>query len=320
MLRIPGFIDIGTDISGGSWRSVSAAALKGGYTSLLAAPVSEKVYTEKADVLLALDEPSRTAACDYAKLALITPENIRTVGEWADEVPAALLDFSIIEQAGGFVQMNLLSRMFNRWPAERPICVRGNENQIGSAIFMAQVHSRKVHICSVTTRGEIEMISEAKRDGLSVTCDIHPLSLLFSCEPGSTSGMLKHLGDEEDRLALWQHFSEIDCFSSAGYISPRGNPGDALTVMMPLLFSMRNAEMLTDEDILLRCCLNPAKIFGVRLDRETVIEVDETEVVSGHDAHSGIRVVKLHGRAYEPGDAVNAERPVLASRIKGFSA
>ena len=90
--------------------------------------------------------------------------------------------------------------------------------------------------------------------------------------------------------------------------------------MMPLLFSMRNAEMLTDEDILLRCCLNPAKIFGVRLDRETVIEVNETEVVSGHDAHSGIRVVKLHGRAYEPGDAVNAERPVLASRIKGFSA
>ena len=90
--------------------------------------------------------------------------------------------------------------------------------------------------------------------------------------------------------------------------------------MMPLLFSMRNAEMLTDEDILLRCCLNPAKIFGVRLDRETIIEVDETEVVSGHDAHSGIRIVKLHGQAYEPKDGANTERPVLASRIKGFSA
>ena len=89
MLRIPGFIDIGTDISGGSWRPISAAALRGGYTSLLAAPVAEKVYTEKADVLAALDEPSRSAACDYAKLALITPENIRTVGDWADEVPAA---------------------------------------------------------------------------------------------------------------------------------------------------------------------------------------------------------------------------------------
>ena len=49
MLRIPGFIDIGTDISGGSWQSVSNAALRGGYTSLIAAPVAEKVYTEKAE-------------------------------------------------------------------------------------------------------------------------------------------------------------------------------------------------------------------------------------------------------------------------------
>ena len=320
MLRIPGFIDIGTDISGGSWRSVSDAALRSGYTSLLAAPVSEKVYTEKADVLLALEEPARTASCDYAKLALITPENIRTVGEWADEVPAALLDFSIIEQAGGFVQMNLLSRMFNRWPAERPICVRGNENQIGSAIFMAQVHSRKVHICSVTTRAEIEMISEAKHDGLPVTCDTHPLSLLFSCEPGSRPSMLRRMGSEEDRLALWQHLADIDCFSSAGYISPRGIPGDALTIMMPLLFSMRNAEMLSDEDILRRCCLNPARIFGVPLDRETVIEINEDEVVSGHDAHNGIKVLKLHGQAPGTRDAADSGRPVLASRIKGFSA
>ena len=320
MLRIPGFIDIGTDISGGSWQSVSHAALRGGYTSLIAAPVAEKVYTEKADVLLALDEPARTASCDYAKLALITPENIRTINEWADEVPAALLDFSIIEQGGGFVQMNLLSRMFNRWPAEKPICVRGNENQIGSAIFMAQVHSRKVHICSVTTRTEIEMIHEAKNDGLAVTCDIHPLSLLFSCEPGSRPGMLKRMGSEEDRLALWQHLEAIDCFSSAGYISSRGNAGDALTIMMPLLFSMRNAEMLSDEDILRRCCLNPARIFGVPLDRETVIEINEAEVVSGHDAHSGIKVIKLHGQAFDTRDTSVSAKPVLASRIKGFSA
>ena len=320
MLRIPGFIDIGTDVPGGSWKSVSEAALRGGYTSLIAAPAAEKVYTQKADVLLALDEPSRTASCDYAKLALVTSENIRTIEEWAGEVPAALLDFSVIEQSGGFVQMNLLSRMFNRWPAELPVCVRGNENQIGSAIFMAQVHSRKVHICSVTTRAEIEMISEAKRDGVSVTCDVHPLSLLFSCEPGSRPGMLKRMGTEEDRLALWQHFAEIDCFSSAGYISPRGNAGDALTVMMPLLFSMRNAEMLTDEDILRRCCLNPARIFGIRLDKETVIEIDEAEVTSGHDAHTGVRIVKLHGQAYETRNTADSPRPILASRIKGFAA
>ena len=265
MWRFPGFIDICTDVSCGSWESISNTALRSGYTSLIAAPTAERVYTQKADVLQALDEPSRTAVCDYAKLAFITPENIQTIDDWADEVPGALLDFSVFSEMGGFVQMNLLSRLFNRWPAELPICVRGTENQIGSAIFMAQVHSRKMHVCSVVSKAEIEMVDEAKRDGLSVTCDVHPLSLLFSCEPGSDPGMLKRMGTEEDRQALWQHFDAIDCFSSAGYISPRGKNGEALSIMTPLLFSMRNAEMLTDEDILLRCCLNPAKLFGIRL-------------------------------------------------------
>ncbi len=319
MLRIPGFIDIGTEVTDGNWQAVTRAALRSGYTALLAAPVTERVYTEKADVLRALDEPSHTSLCDYAKMAVITPENIRTVEEWAAEVPAALVDFSVFEDADSFVRMNLLSRVFNRWPAEIPICVRGDENQIGSAVFMAQVHSKKIHVCSVVTRPEIEIISEAKSDGLSVTCDIHPLSLLFSSEARGSAGMLKRLGTEEDRLALWQHFADIDCFSSAGYISPTGNTGEALSVMMPLLFSMRNAEMLSDEDILRRCCLNPSKIFGIGLDPGTLIELDEAGIISGHTAHSGVKVVRLHGQAF-PENPADSEQPVISRRIRGFSA
>lgn len=320
MLRIPGFIDIGTEIPSGSWQEVTSYALRSGYTALLAAPVTERVYTEKADVLSALDEPSRSALCDYAKMAVITPENIRTVEEWASEVPAAMVDFSVFEDADSFVRMNLISRVFNRWPAETPICVRGDENQIGSAVFMAQVHNKKIHVCSVATRPEIEIVSEAKRDGLSVTCDIHPLALLFSSEARGSAGLIKKLGTEEDRQALWQHFADIDCFSSAGYISPSGNSGEALSVMMPLLFSMRNAEMITDEDILRRCCLNPSKIFGIPLDRETLIEVDDSVITSGHDAHRGVRIVRLHGQAVRDTDLSDCERPVRAARIRGFAA
>ena len=320
MFRFPGFIDIGTEIAYGGWQEVSARALSCGYTSLIAAPPSEKVYTEKADVIRAMEEPSRTAACDYANLALITPENIRTIDEWADEVPAALIDFSVIESAGSFIRMNLLSRLFNRWPAEKPICVRGNEDQIGSAIFMAQVHSRKVHICSASSRPEIEMISEAKRSGLSVSCDVHPLSLVFSAESRNSAGMLKRMGTEDDRHALWEHFRDIDCFSSAGYLGSQKRPGEALSLMMPLLFSMKNAEMLTSEDILLRCCLNPARLFGIPLDKETVIELNESEIVSGDEAHSGIRIIRLHGKAFDSEINIRDEKPVRAVRIRGFSA
>lgn len=320
MLRIPGFIDIGTEIPSGSWQEITVCALRNGYTALLAAPVTERVYTQKADVLSALDEPARMAACDYAKMAVITPENIRTVEEWAEEVPAAMVDFSVFEDADSFVRMNLISRVFNRWPDNTPICVRGDENQIGSAVFMAQVHNKKIHVCSVATRTEIEIVSEAKRDGLSVTCDIHPLALLFSSETQGSTGPIRKLGTEEDRLALWQHFSDIDCFSSAGYCSPNGKSSEALSIMMPLLFSMRNAEMITDEDIIRRCCLNPSRIFGIPLDRETLIELDETVITSGHDACSGVNVIKLHGKAAAfPGESQTAGSNI-AARIRGFAA
>ena len=319
MLRVPGFIDIGTEISDGNWQKVSDRALRSGYTSLLAVSGGGRVYTQKADVYLALEEPSQTAVCDYANLAVITPDNIQTINDWADEVPAAFVDFSIFENAGSFAKMQMLSRLFNRWPTEKPICVRGNEDQIGSAIFMGQVHNRKIHICSVTGRSEIEMITEAKQNGIRITCDIHPLSLLFSSESAGSAGMMKKLGTEDDRLSLWQHFSGIDCFSSAGYIGSRGNNGDALSVMMPLLFSMLNAEMITKEDILLRCCLNPARIFGITLDRETVIEIDENEIISGHAGHTGVRLIKVHGQAVPDQGPQGSPDRIRAARIKGFS-
>ena len=320
MLRVPGFIDIGTEIANGSWQAVSDRALHSGYTALLAAPVTDRIYSQKADVYLALEEPARSAVCDYANLAVITPDNIQTINEWAEEVPAAFVDFSVFENAGSFAKMQMLSRLFNRWPTEKPICVRGNEDQIGSAIFMGQVNNRKVHICSVTTRPEIEMITEAKQSGVRITCDIHPLSLLFSGESPASVSMMKKIGTEDDRLALWQNFPDIDCFSSAGYISSRGSSGDALSVMMPLLFSMLKAEMLTKEDILLRCCLNPAKIFGIPLDKETLIEIDEDAIISGHAEHNGVRVVKLHGRPVsdECGPVPQGQAP--GTRLRGFSA
>ena len=163
-------------------------------------------------------------------------------------------------------------------------------------------------------------VAEPANSGVQITCDIHPLSLLFSSESGGSVGMMKKLGSEDDRVSLWQNFKYVDCFSSAGYISSRGNSGDALSVMMPLLFSMLKSEMLTKEDILLRCCLNPARIFGIPLDRETVIEIDEEEITSGHAEHSGVRVVKLHGAAFPADHSVRAADHIPASRIRGFSA
>ncbi len=318
MIRFPGFIDICTEIQPDGWEYLSQKAMRCGYTALIASPLPSEIYSERKDVLAAMEDPARHAACDYAKIAAVTPENIRTIAEWADEVPAVLLDFSIFDSAGSFARMNMLSRLFSRWPAGKPICLRGDANQIGSALFMGQVHQKKIHICSVSDRAAIEVISEARKEGISVTCDIHPLALMISSDGKNAAGVLKHLGTEDDRQALWQHFGEIDCFSSAGYVGRHGDSAEALRVMIPLLFSMLKSEMITTEDILLRCCLNPARIFGIRPDPETSVEID----MEGSAISSGnpVRSVRLHGQTVFSADSPGSGIKAQSVQLKGFSA
>ena len=314
MMRYPGFIDIGTVIPAGKWKQASELALRSGYTYLIASPSADEIITEKEQIQSFLQEAAADSQCDYTKLANITPENIRTTEEWADEVPGAFLDFSVFSEAGSFAQMNLLTRLFSRWPADKPICVRGTESQIGSAIFMGQVHQRKVHVCGAATRPVIELISEAKRSGLKVTCDIHPLSLMISAEEGSEGSLpLRAKGTEDDRRALWQYFKNIDCFSSANYQAANGNGAEGLNVMLPLLFSMLNSEMLKLEDILLRCCMNPAKLFGIRLEPSTYIELDEERIREGGSG-SYVKTVSLHGKTVCSSENVKKYRMRRAER------
>ena len=324
MLRIPGFIDIGTEISGGNWKTISRRAVKNGYVSLIAAPSDNEVFSEKAQFTEALEEASRDAVCDYAKFGMITPENIRSMEDWADEVPAALVNFPAFREADTFAQMNLLTRLFSRWPVQKPICVMGGESQIGSAIFMAQVHQRKVHVCSVTTRAELEMIDEARQSGIAVTCDVHPLSLMLSAEdPAKAKGPLRRMGTEDDRQALWQHIRNIDCFSTSGLTFSAGNNGAGFNTMLPLLLSMRNSEMLTTEDILLRCCVNPARLFGIRLDPQTVVEIDDSLPVDGQEKQNFVRSVRLHGQLVYTAEGFvprNPFKPFQTSRILGRQA
>lgn len=317
MLRFPGFIDICSDIPVGSWSAYSEAAVRAGYTALLAAPNADDTYTQAEDVSKALREAKSDSSCDYTKIALVTPDNIRTIGEWESEVPAVLVDFSRLSSFSAFSRMNMLSRLFHHRPTEKPICVRGSEDQIGSVIFMGQTHGRSVHVCSVTTRAEIALIAEARSANLTVTCDTHPLALLLSSETPNAPKLLSRMGSEDDRRALWQHLDLIDCFSSAGYISPRGMSSDGISTILPLLLSMYNSEMLTANDITARCAVNPAKIFGIALDENTFIEVDETQAAAGAKSGSLVRSVTLRGEMIysDSADAVSRH----AARIQGIN-
>ena len=92
---------------------------------------------------------------------------------------------------------------------------------------------------------------------------------------------------------------------------------DGISTILPLLLSMYNSEMLTANDITARCAVNPAKIFGIALDENTFIEVDETQAAAGAKSGSLVRSVTLRGEMIysDSADAVSRH----AARIQGIN-
>ena len=66
---------------------------------------------------------------------------------------------------------------------------------------------------------QILLIKAAKERGLPITCEVTPHHLLFTTNDleqiGQSKGQVRPmLTSEEDRQALWENLSVIDCFAS----------------------------------------------------------------------------------------------------------
>jgi carbamoyl-phosphate synthase / aspartate carbamoyltransferase / dihydroorotase len=64
--------------------------------------------------------------------------------------------------------MDLWWPHFRSWPLDSPICVHAEGHTMGAVLFLAATTGRRVHICHVSRKDEIEMIREAKRSGVRV--------------------------------------------------------------------------------------------------------------------------------------------------------
>lgn len=282
MITFPGLIDIGTLIPKGNWAYAMDVAAKSGYTALLAAPLEDVLYNEAADAEPVMAEPAASARIDYARFAAVKPDNVRTLEDWEPAAPAVMTELSEPDMDNVFGQMHMLTRLFNRWPKEKPIIISGEAGQIGSALFMAQTNRKHVHVHSVYNRAQMELILEAKEKGAEVTCDVHPLSLLVS-KKGDGKDPLKRMGEESDRKFLVENLSQIDCFSSQNYAASEERPYGGLRSMVPVLLILLQKGVLTEEDIRKRVCDAPRSIFGLYPHSETSVLIDEDRPGAGAD-------------------------------------
>jgi len=145
---------------------------------------------------------------------------------------------------------------------------------------LAEHSNAKVHICHVSCSETLKLISEAKRKGVKVSCEVTPHHLLLSSddfwEKGSLMVTDPPVRSKEEQQLLWRGISEglVDVIASdhaphaleekfsdeIWKVSP-GTPG--LETIVPLMLTQVNRGLISIDDLIRLMAENPAKIFGL---------------------------------------------------------
>jgi carbamoyl-phosphate synthase/aspartate carbamoyltransferase/dihydroorotase len=330
MIRLPGLIDPHVHMRepGAThkedWDSGTAAALAGGFTTVLAMPNTRPPVTDVQSLSLALTAASARARCDYAHYLGAGPDNLEIL---ADLAPKTVGLKMYLDQTYGPLRlddMTLCMAHFQRWPQHLPIVAHAESRTLAAVILMAAIYDRPVHLAHVSLREEILLIRAAKERGLKVTCEVTPHHLFLSQEDISSLGQGRsevrpRLATIRDREALWANLDIIDCFATDhaphtleekdSANPPPGFPG--LETALPLLLNAVHEGRLTLDDLIARMYTNPRRIFHLPEQPATWIEVDP-------DKHWELRAARTYTRcAWTPFEGWQVWGKVMRVVLRG---
>ena len=269
------------------WDSATAAALAGGFTTILAMPNTQPPITGMQSLTLALEAAASRARCDYAQFLGAGAENPALAARLAPHAAGLKM---YLDQTYGPLRLDDMTDWrahFAAWRGPGPICLHAEGRTLAAALLLAALYHTPVHCCHVSRREEILLIREAKARGLPVTCEVTPHHLFLSEDdipaigPGR-SEVRPRLASRADVQALWDNLDFIDCFATDhaphtlaekdGESPPPGFPG--LETALPLLLTAVHQKRLSIDDVILRCAINPRRIFHLPEQPETSIDVD----------------------------------------------
>jgi carbamoyl-phosphate synthase/aspartate carbamoyltransferase/dihydroorotase len=292
-MRIPGLIDLHVHMRepGAThkedWDSGTAAALAGGFTTVLAMPNTQPPITDPDNLRIALEAARNKARCDYGQYLGASPANAASLVSLAPRSAGLKM---YLDQTYGplcITDMGTWLAHFTHWPRNMPIAVHAEGRTLAAAILMAALYDRPVHLCHVSRREEILLIRAAKERGLKITCEVTPHHLFLSQQDVPTLGQGRGevrptLAKPSDLQALWDNLDVIDCFATDhaphtvaekdGPNPPSGFPG--LETALPLLLTAVHEDRLTLDELVSRFYTNPQRVFSLPMQADTWVDID----------------------------------------------
>lgn len=178
MLELPGLIDPHVHLRepGGThkedFQTGTAAALAGGFTTVLAMPNTDPPIVDLESLELASRLASSKACCDYGIFLGASEANLNSAASLASRVCGMKM---YLDQTYGPLQLRRMGRIEShvaRWPLSIPIAAHAEGASLAMILLFAGIHRRRLHICHVSRKGEIELIRRAKERGYPVTLSL----------------------------------------------------------------------------------------------------------------------------------------------------
>ncbi|KAI9728058.1 MAG: hypothetical protein M1834_007872 [Cirrosporium novae-zelandiae] len=277
LINVSAFVPSIVSLGSHDFRTVSGASIAAGFSMIRLMPLGlEGSITDARSLKVAQKNSSQKAVCDFNFSIAATASNSDEIDQVAGEVGSLFIPFNHL--SGNINKVAAITSHFSVWPTHKAIMTDAKTTDLASVLLLASLHSRKIHVTSVTTKDDIQLIALSKEKGLKVTCDVAVYSLFLSQADYPNCSFLPTVADQE---ALWNHLDTIDVFSIgtlpyqlAQETNHEATPAVGIADTLPLLMTAVADGKLTIDDVTAKLHKNPKEIFELHEQAGTSVEIE----------------------------------------------
>ncbi len=308
-IRIPGMIDPHTHLRDLDWAhkatfaSETQAAIAGGYWAVFDMPntapstVNNTLLTEKLNCI------DRQAHCDWGLYFGASQADNTSEYEAIASRVCGLKIYNNSTTGDLLIDSSALREQHYRaWRTKRLIAVHAEEETVENIIDLVRKYRQPTHFLHISSEREINLLRQAKEEGLPVTVGVCPHHLFLTeddlCSLGPFGLMKPELKRKSDQRALWRgiRLGVVDIIESdhaphtiaekESEVPPFGVPG--LETTLPLMMQAVKDGRLPLQKACDMLSLNVQRIWGISpLPKTyTVVDTDDSFVIKRQNLRS----------------------------------
>lgn len=335
---LPGIIDVHTHMRDPGlthkedFTSGSKACARGGVTTFIDMPntipvtVTEKALMDKKDMMVG------RSYVDYGfHFGGSKKDNSEEIKKVLDKVASTKI---FLNMSTGDMLIENEKVVENIFRESKIISVHAEEGMVEKAIEFCKKYDKELYLCHLSKASEIELLREAKAEGVKVFGEVTPHHLFLNVDDVNATERSKmllrmkpELKEKSDNEALWKALAD-GTLDSIGTDHAPHLIEEKLTKLTYGVPSVENSlEMMlngvkenriTFERLIEVMCKNPAKIFKIKNKGDIAVGYDGDLVIVDINDNSPIKDDKVITKAnWTPFENCNRGGRVLTTILRG---